>query len=631
MSFRSIKTFQLLFIFLFVCWAAASPPEFHPLLGQGVQGSAGIKLRLMRKGLDYLNQIAANVVAEQLPKLRIPDVRQKLPTNQGDVQLSNIRITRFKRADYQDITPKPPNIIVWSMNNMDIGLAGDLGGKVNIILPLVLEGQAEIVAEGISFYMESALEKTVNGAPKVRSLSCEAKIGKIDITNHNGGLAGIAVNTFKIAISDQLRPVLQTLICNRARGFIDVELNEKLEKTPINVPLSSASDMDILGLKTKKPDETVDLRRRPISPIARRTKRQANSGQLPTQQRWLRSPWRNPGPNPETSESLDLSPGAVMRSSGKDMKSKLQKLNITELFGSTKADSLYIDYRLMNEPLCTREYIEMVNAGEISYLGQGNTPFHPDTLTWQNAGREPMFALLISDFLPNSLLYHSYKQRLLRFRVGPETAEFGQFLKTSCDGGLGAGTPSTATTSGGLGVCIGDLIPQLAEKFPDKEVELLFSASRAPAMLFSQKNGGVVSINLKGVIFVYIRLTNERVRQAAVLDLDVVADTTVSVTKNRIKGSVLFNRFQLTNKYGTLGLTNEELNDLGFLATEILQGVVNNLLGEGLPIPIPPVVKLINPTLSIFNREMLISTDLAIDEKLVNDLASQALQEGLGH
>lgn len=237
---------------------------------------------------------------------------------------------------------------------------------------------------------------------------------------------------------------------------------------------------------------------------------------------------------------------------------------------------------------------------------------------------------------------------MLRFRVGPETADFGQFLKTSCDAGLTGGKSGAAN---GLSVCIGDLIPQLAEKYPDKEVELLFSASRAPAMLFSQKNGGtlannqitfplsfkqtfllsgVVSINLKGVIFVYIRLSPERVRQAAVLDLDVVADTTVSLVKNRIAGSVLFNRFQLTNKYGTLGLSNEELNDLGFLATEILQGVVNTLLGEGLPIPVPPVVKLINPTLSMFNREMLISTDLIIDEKLVNDLASQALQEGLG-
>jgi hypothetical protein len=75
---------------------------------------------------------------------------------------------------------------------------------------------------------------------------------------------------------------------------------------------------------------------------------------------------------------------------------------------------------------------------------------------------------------------------LLRFRVGPETAEFGAFLKTSCNGDLEPSTPKT--TSGGF--CIGDLIPQLGDKFPDKDVELLFSASRAPAMLFSQKGGG---------------------------------------------------------------------------------------------------------------------------------------------
>lgn len=90
-------------------------------------------------------------------------------------------------------------------------LVGDLSGKVTIILPLILEGQAEIVTQDISFYMESAMEKTANGAPRVRSLLCEAKIGKIDITNHNGGLAGIAVNTFKVGQS--------TRLCNKKRAI----------------------------------------------------------------------------------------------------------------------------------------------------------------------------------------------------------------------------------------------------------------------------------------------------------------------------------------------------------------------------------------------------------------------------
>jgi hypothetical protein len=51
----------------------------------------------------------------------IPNVQHQMPNGQGQLRMSNIRISRFKRADYQTITPRPPNIVGWSMSNMNIG------------------------------------------------------------------------------------------------------------------------------------------------------------------------------------------------------------------------------------------------------------------------------------------------------------------------------------------------------------------------------------------------------------------------------------------------------------------------------------------------------------------------------
>ncbi len=44
--------------------------DFHPLLSQGEPGAPGIKSRILANGLRYLNRVAANIVADQLPKLR---------------------------------------------------------------------------------------------------------------------------------------------------------------------------------------------------------------------------------------------------------------------------------------------------------------------------------------------------------------------------------------------------------------------------------------------------------------------------------------------------------------------------------------------------------------------------------
>lgn len=74
--------------------------------------------------------------------------------------------------------------------------------------------------------------------------------------------------------------------------------------------------------------------------------------------------------------------------------------------------------------------------------------------------------------------YSNFRQRLIQVLLTSNTPGVASFLKTTCEGSF----------------CIADLIPHLGDRYPNSTVELSISASRAPAMLFSEKNGGKLKI-----------------------------------------------------------------------------------------------------------------------------------------
>ncbi|KIH56584.1 hypothetical protein ANCDUO_13235 [Ancylostoma duodenale] len=71
----------------------ASRQDFHPLL-DAPPHLPGVRLRLFPSGISYLSQVAANVLAEQLPRIIIPDVEHRLPGDQGVIYISRIKISR---------------------------------------------------------------------------------------------------------------------------------------------------------------------------------------------------------------------------------------------------------------------------------------------------------------------------------------------------------------------------------------------------------------------------------------------------------------------------------------------------------------------------------------------------------
>ncbi|EFO28017.2 LBP/BPI/CETP family domain-containing protein [Loa loa] len=274
---------------------------------------------------------------------------------------------------------------------------------------------------------------------------------------------------------------------------------------------------------------------------------------------------------------------------------------------------IYIDFRLNEDPLCYKNTVEISNIGEISLIGDSikKTPFSAAPMFWpkEPSLQDAMIHLLISDYIANALLYHAFSEHLLQFVVDDKTiSSLGPLLRTSCTTGL----------------CFADLIPQIAEQYPDSKVRLIFTPTRAPIVLFQAKQGGALVINMNGLVFMYIVESSEKTHQAAAFALDIVANIHLHVENNTLLGKTTVDSFQLRNTYGHINISDDELSDVALLSSEMFQRFINDFLRGGFPIPIPKVLRINITQLQILDRSVFISADFDLDRRRVSNLALQA-------
>ncbi|KAK6023898.1 hypothetical protein OSTOST_10303, partial [Ostertagia ostertagi] len=164
-------------------------------------------------------------------------------------------------------------------------------------------------------------------------------------------------------------------------------------------------------------------------------------------------------------------------------------------------------------------------------------------------------------------------QRLIRLHLSPSSPGVSQFLRTSCENSF----------------CLADLIPQLAETYPNHTLELSLASTRAPAVLFSEKKeSGVISVSLGGVVVVFV-FDGVRRKQAAVLDVEVVADAKFELCRfdRNVSGSVELTKFELSSRSGTVRISRDELSDISILVSQMIENMLNEMLSTGFPLPLP--------------------------------------------
>uniref|UniRef100_A0A914W7B9 Lipid-binding serum glycoprotein N-terminal domain-containing protein n=1 Tax=Plectus sambesii TaxID=2011161 RepID=A0A914W7B9_9BILA len=535
--------------------------DYNPELNNGRRGNPGLKAKFNQRAFQYLSNIADDLIAAEIPKTRLEPIQQSVPQFNGYITAYNLYLSRFRRATRTAIYPSAPNHINIAVENFDIGVTGNLAGQLVVLVPLQISGIIDVIAQGISLTMVTALEADCSGRPSIRVLGCSAHIDYINVNIINGGLIGNIINTqFKSQIVGMLSPVMSKLLCTRAAQFVTNDLSSKLAGIPTRIsigqvlgkllPKSSnciqkrnrklkllqrAGRVSARGALTRKSSKHV-VRSRPIVERASEVKRriaarqhsvQSYSGdRLVSGKTGVNDAHTDADVDAETDPDLDVDVDVgsdVGSDSDSDEPTKVPDgaetvidpnaggpndptfkadsacsnsgdslAALTSLFDVHRLDNYYLSLGLVGQPHASSCCLAVDLLGEIAPNG-ACTPFGPAPMQFPCCGTK-MAEALISDHVINSFLYHAHREGIFRATLDNNTPKIGKFLKTTCPAEAPEDDSEDGGGLGGLNICLGDIIPVLREKYPDKNVQLSLSTERAPSVILRKATGAHIDL-----------------------------------------------------------------------------------------------------------------------------------------
>uniref|UniRef100_A0A0N5AF51 BPI2 domain-containing protein n=1 Tax=Syphacia muris TaxID=451379 RepID=A0A0N5AF51_9BILA len=326
-----------------------------------------------------------------------------------------------------------------------------------------------------------------------------------------------------------------------------------------------------------------------------------------------------------------------------------------------KLYDLVLRLQITNAYATNYDYILDIN-GDFSPGGMGGVPFGPYALMFPQTSNK-MVDVLISDYTINSLLYQMHKKAFLAFLVNSQTPKIGDLLKTTCGGDDGDDEDLTSAETdtsdeksekrrrrfwrlrhlrkllkrnkrqadeGGLsdlGICIGDIMPEVREKYPNRTLTLFIHTARAPSVVLSARGGGMVTIDLMLLIDILVDGTNDR---AGTLTVTTILDIGVQIYGTRISAVLSLRTFRLEDREGRLGLPQDALDNLANMAKEMIVKFllkyallffqsVNDQFSQTMSLSIPLTnlpVRMNNPEIYILEHEILLSSDIDVSPSL---------------
>ncbi|RCN45709.1 LBP / BPI / CETP family protein, partial [Ancylostoma caninum] len=625
--------------------------DFNPILMQGVRGYPGIRARINQRAFQYASGMIADVLNQEIRRARLPPITQCIPQFNGCAQIYNLYVSRYRCPQRVVVYPAPPNKIVLQVQNLDVGVTGNLGGQIVILLPIPLTGIIQLnlyqgnfknfdfvfqqqitnqvrqmIPGQICNQLPSIVNEKVNsrlaGLPQVIPLS--QMIGMFGGALL-GGLAGptpsaqyVSFEEYHFAVYGRNasrypeNPFQCQTQCRGNQPIVAVVAPTSALIHQQNVAAGLAAAQQILrasyngrqlvtrGIPQKiyqtnqaRAPRRVDTPTRPVAYAATpsrnraipystgngqkvmfahatRAKRQvaqvlrvANGNLIPAGVANLnavggagitpRAPLLPPPPPvpgapppmlvpPPVNLCANCPAGGGGRS---DPMSILRQLLAS--LDMRRLNDLYLSLQILNTQATSNDFtIDL--TGEFSPNAQGGTPFGPFPTMFPYYYSNRMAEFIVSDYTINSLLYWMHRKQFLSARIGPETPQIGELLKTTCgdDDEVEAtkveldeatrrhrvlkllktklrtkrdvsietgGKREKRQDVGGLadlGICLGDILPAVRERYPKQRIAINIRTARAPSVIFSAAQGGTVILDAVADADFYIDGTNIR-------------------------------------------------------------------------------------------------------------------------
>uniref|UniRef100_A0AC35GX54 Lipid-binding serum glycoprotein C-terminal domain-containing protein n=1 Tax=Panagrolaimus sp. PS1159 TaxID=55785 RepID=A0AC35GX54_9BILA len=460
--------------------------DYDPILTKGIRGNPGIKVRVNEKSFDYITNIFAPIIEQEIRRSRIPPTIECITKLNGCIQIYNAYISHYRCPQKIAIYPASPFQLVISIQNMGIGITGNVIGEFNVIIPVKVSGILHVTAQQVSTTISLEVKQSGSGPPYVRMFDCQVIVGYVDAYMEDGGIVGaIANREFRHQMNQQIRARIPSKICERIPEAINNKLNKKLKDIPQTIALlellqlingafalgngpnvcekrkhctvideTSFNETKILRDTPLIDDETdADLLEPRLVPLLRPRILSGSTIKnyvvlAKSRQRFVTKNEDIPSFIAENSDDLPISLSAVPPRPNITFRNVPEpKLNCTELppvsntfcrvrkfidkLDITKLQRSFLTTHLIQTFATSDNYIIALN-GEVSEFGRGGTPFGAFSIDFPNKKATNMIEFLVSDYTMNSLFYLMHKKNFISFKFDSDAPKIGNLLQTSC-------------------------------------------------------------------------------------------------------------------------------------------------------------------------------------------------------
>ncbi|KAI6175112.1 hypothetical protein M3Y99_01995100 [Aphelenchoides fujianensis] len=551
-------------------------------------GAPGVRARISRKGINYVAVVLTENLIPDIMNAQLPDGSDEFKIGEEKIVLSEITISSSGKFGPTESDISPPNLVLLHIPNLNLTMTAALNGNL-LPVPTTLS----IMSESTTVRLSVEILKTSVGSPNMRIHECKAESTtgvQLDFTE---GADEQQLSQLEPAIQAQGAKMLADLVCNRIQFIVEDRVNDRFGLLSTKVPLAHINDDELVK------DLAAKLR-------ARRQRREAAPEQsedmemedeLADMARLKRAaPW-------DLGAGMHLPMGMQI---GAGMGRRKREALIAG-FNVSLADGLSLDYTIVTDPKVTKFGLEIESSGEVSLRGRGGTPFGPvDVQLPQRVDEQFMLQDLVSDYMVNSLMYHGHTLGIFNTKVTHTTPHFGPIMRTSC------------SLNSGVFFCLGDLFPTLRRLHPQRRLALFFNTVQAPVIRFRTQASGGINFSLFGrIAILVVDPETRKEQQVGEMGIEVSASMKMRLTTSMVRPKITLEKIKLSTLSPTVLLQNE-LDDAVLLAREVLQRMVNDILKDGIPIPV-----------KVMDRALLLQTNFELNEKLMRQLTAGDLRQRL--
>lgn len=583
--------------------------DIHPLLrNDGPFHGPGVLSRVTPTGTNYVARIVTEAFVAHFSDIATSaNLKNRVLPTLSSLSLTNITLSSISVDDSSIQTSTASGLYKVTVGNAVATISALPNGTIQ---GTSISGPVAIKSAGIAIFANIRIGRNSNGNPSLKLHSCDVRAPTGISLTAQKVLEPKLGKIFAEAVAKDAHDLFEHMICPKIDVIITSRVNQRFSLLSSKITLEQTKDFDvaknILNAEERLRMVRQNSQRKFMDDVGSRVNSFLAQRRhvIPRQ---VHDGHRHPIEVRRAAAASRLMLRAPRALVANRMKRQAKANLLLNSFDLSKANSLMLDFGMVSTPILNAKGIELMTSGEV-YTRGNSTPFGARPMALPAVPSTSMLQIAVSDFVPNSLMYHGHRMNLFQTRIDWKTPQIGPMMRTSCD-----------ISTGSL-FCIGDLFPTVRELMPGHNLAFLFNTITAPALIFSDENRGGIRFSLWGLI----NLVTEAGNTIGAMEIKIEAKMKMKLTSKSVKGKVSVEDIRFITRSPQM-LLQEELDDAGFLSREILQRMVNDILKQGIPIPVHPLFKIVKPKLTLYERTMLLETDFDLNPRIIRQLTAERL------